>query len=756
MVAQAGDVVVEIRAESAKFDQAMSRARTETNRFDKQANRTASGAARKLGTEMKRGAVEAKRYQSALAKASDTAGFMTGPLGGVASRISIVSRAASSGGLAMLGLATGVAAVTAGLGAAIREAERMETSFFRTEAILRATGSASGFTANEIRGLSREIALATLASTEGVERAAQKLLTFRSVQGDTFKEALELSQDLAAVGFGTVETAAVQLGKALEDPEKGLSALRRVGVSFSAVQKQQIADFVEAGKAAEAQGLILGALRQQVGGAGRAEAGGLAGAYDTLSQRVSEFLESVGNSGPLQIATVGINNLATSIKFLNDLLFDTDEERLEKLFRTRELAFRPEAVGAINEEIAAVLRRINTEKKRKEAAKEAAAAAREQQDEDRKLGIELEMQKVRAEAAAKAAKRLAEERRKAFEDLRSEIGILQELSSTQDDSTTTIEQLAQQREILATVSRLNLDINSEEAQQLGDLIRRRDELAAVIERESEARQQFADTQRDIREETNAINQQIAAFGQADAAVEAFAMKQQLLNEATAAFGEVSADQRASIDELVDAYATASAELTRLEENQKLVDDAMQQFESTASSALADVVTGTKSLSDAFADLVLSISRAVIEAQALQLVQSVTGGGGGGGGVAQFIGAAFGAGFSGGGAAASTGSTLTAFQASRLHQGGIVGNAGQTINVPASTFIGAPRFHNGLKPDEFPAILQRGEEVVPRDQVGRRDERTMTQVFNITTPDADSFRKSQRQIARDVKMRTAKS
>ena len=53
---------------------------------------------------------------------------------------------------------------------------------------------------------------------------------------------------------------------------------------------------------------------------------------------------------------------------------------------------------------------------------------------------------------------------------------------------------------------------------------------------------------------------------------------------------------------------------------------------------------------------------------------------------------------------------------RTHQGGVVGSPGiPTQLVPASLFIGAPRLHEGLKPDEFPAILQKGEEVIPRNQ-----------------------------------------
>lgn len=55
----------------------------------------------------------------------------------------------------------------------------------------------------------------------------------------------------------------------------------------------------------------------------------------------------------------------------------------------------------------------------------------------------------------------------------------------------------------------------------------------------------------------------------------------------------------------------------------------------------------------------------------------------------------------------------------FHDGGIVGETSAPMrSVSPALFAGAPRFHDGLMPDEFPAILQRGEAVIPRDQVGR--------------------------------------
>ncbi|KKM70301.1 hypothetical protein LCGC14_1442060, partial [marine sediment metagenome] len=57
--------------------------------------------------------------------------------------------------------------------------------------------------------------------------------------------------------------------------------------------------------------------------------------------------------------------------------------------------------------------------------------------------------------------------------------------------------------------------------------------------------------------------------------------------------------------------------------------------------------------------------------------------------------------------------MMGINASTLHSGGIVGQTGATRRVPAMAFAGAPRLHGGLAGDEYPAILQRGEQVIPR-------------------------------------------
>ena len=74
---------------------------------------------------------------------------------------------------------------------------------------------------------------------------------------DVFTRATKAGLDLAQIGFGTPESAAVLLGKALNDPIKGMTALTRAGVTFSEAQKETIRGLVDTGDLLGAQKIIL-------------------------------------------------------------------------------------------------------------------------------------------------------------------------------------------------------------------------------------------------------------------------------------------------------------------------------------------------------------------------------------------------------------------------------------------------------------------------------------------------------------------
>jgi len=263
----------------------------------------------------------ARPASRALQALDGVAGEVRGDLEAMSGRLGAVGSGLAR--LGPIGLAAGAALAGVGLAVSrgVEEAAKADQSYRRLEAVLKATGQASGLTADEIATFADGIERSTLATAEGVQDAASILATFRSVSGETFTRALSLAQDMSAVFGQDLSGAATQLGKALEDPIDGLTALRRVGVSFSDTQKELIRSLVETGQTAEAQRVILDALEQQVGGAGAAEAGGLTGATNRLQDAWGNLLEAIGRTpavtslaqGALDLLSGAIEGISSAI-----------------------------------------------------------------------------------------------------------------------------------------------------------------------------------------------------------------------------------------------------------------------------------------------------------------------------------------------------------------------------------------------------------------------------------------------------------
>jgi len=93
----------------------------------------------------------------------------------------------------------------------------------------------------------------------------------------------------------------------------------------------------------------------------------------------------------------------------------------------------------------------------------------------------------------------------------------------------------------------------------------------------------------------------------------------------------------------------------------------------------------------------------------------------------------------------------------LHSGGMVGSTTSGRMIPALAFAGAPRMHSGgwagLRPDEVPAILQKGERVLSRRELaaqgGQAGGGGQNIAVTINARDAQSFRQSRVQVASDI-------
>ncbi|HHH26953.1 MAG TPA: hypothetical protein ENK57_01200, partial [Polyangiaceae bacterium] len=144
----------------------------------------------------------------------------------------------------------------------VKLAEALGSQYAATAQIIEDTGGAANVTTEQVKKLAREMSLATGIPKETLLRAQNILLTFKEIRNvvgegnQIFDRATRLTADMAAVFGGSAADAAKQLGKALNDPITGVSALTRVGVTFTQQQKEQIRTLVETGQILEAQKLI--------------------------------------------------------------------------------------------------------------------------------------------------------------------------------------------------------------------------------------------------------------------------------------------------------------------------------------------------------------------------------------------------------------------------------------------------------------------------------------------------------------------
>jgi TP901 family phage tail tape measure protein len=155
---------------------------------------------------------------------------------------------------------------------------------------------------------------------------------------------------------------------------------------------------------------------------------------------------------------------------------------------------------------------------------------------------------------------------------------------------------------------------------------------------------------------------------------------------TEEFNEAVARLKAQFQDLPLAVNQLDSVLKTTAETSKTAIDLVRDLGMTFQSAFEDAIIEGENLRSVLAGLLEDLARIILRMYVIKpLVNSLMG----------FMGSAFG---------------LPAF---KMHSGGVVGLAGTPMTVPAGMFIGAPRLHNGLAPDEFPAILQKGETVLPR-------------------------------------------
>jgi len=195
-----------------------------------------------------------------------------------------------SGNIAGLGDPLSGAGIAKFLTDSVRAANEAQQAQAKLGAVLRATGRAAGLTAGELTQYASQLQNVTNFEDDATTGAMAVLATFKEIKGDVFKDAVASAQDLSAVMGTDLQSSVVQIGKALNDPIKGISALTRVGVSFTESQKEQIKALQESGDLMGAQRVILAELKSEFGGAAQAMADPMVQLKNTLG----DVAENIG------------------------------------------------------------------------------------------------------------------------------------------------------------------------------------------------------------------------------------------------------------------------------------------------------------------------------------------------------------------------------------------------------------------------------------------------------------------------------
>ncbi len=226
-----------------------------------------------------------------------------------------------AGGMAAYNTVVSVfAGIKNGIMQSIEAYRAQEVAIQKVDQAVKQTGGAAGLSLKQLTDEATRLQNNTLFGDEQIlNDATVQLLTFTNIAGTNFLKAQRAAMDLSTVLDGDLQSASIQLGKALNDPVSGLAALRKVGISFTDEQRKMIKELTETNRIEEAQAIILEEINRQYGGQAEAVAKGT-GALKQAGIQIGDVAEAIGGvigkiitplAGFISSAAKGINEFLT-------------------------------------------------------------------------------------------------------------------------------------------------------------------------------------------------------------------------------------------------------------------------------------------------------------------------------------------------------------------------------------------------------------------------------------------------------------
>ena len=225
-----------------------------------------------------------------------------------------------------IGIAAGAAFAAVGAAGAAwvvesaKQLMEIEKLNAQTNAVISSTGGAAGRSIEQINSLNASLEKLTGIEAEVIQEGQNMLLTFTNIKGDNFDAATEAALNLSVALGKDMSSSAMLVGKALNDPIAGLSALSRTGIQFTEDQKGLITSLVEMGDTAGAQSIILAELERQFGGSAEAFGETTAGQIEKAKNSFGTLGESIAASLLPILNTV----LPQLTSFMDNLLVDPE------------------------------------------------------------------------------------------------------------------------------------------------------------------------------------------------------------------------------------------------------------------------------------------------------------------------------------------------------------------------------------------------------------------------------------------------
>lgn len=241
-----------------------------------------------------KGTAKVKAYSSAMA----AAGKETTATTGTVNKHDAATKSATDGlakhAKQILGMAAAYVSVRAVVGTLIRATTEQQDVLVQLDSALKSTGGASGMTRGRLVELSEELQSLTGYSDQAVQGVESIMLSFTRVRGDLFEKSIKATLDLATRMKIELPSAARMVGKAMDDPIRGMEALGEAGIRVTEMERDRIRVMVMAGESEKARIFLLDLMKTKFEGAAEAERYTLGGALKALGVSFLNLFEASG------------------------------------------------------------------------------------------------------------------------------------------------------------------------------------------------------------------------------------------------------------------------------------------------------------------------------------------------------------------------------------------------------------------------------------------------------------------------------